>query len=276
MGHLQRPIEQKIEPQAPVELHDRRGGHLVRFSEGVSIEGLISYTKGQTRVSGSRSLKNNGWITLSTSILEGLNVFEVITADRVVSQVSTEHPYENGHIPRVTFLGTQFNNLRVGGLPVTLTLDLGICGERPVDDTSYLSDLPFLSKASEQARSIADMEGLPKELKQQYDEKLASIEKLMSTSDEDRRGQEPKITCSLVQSIGAISLPGVKSFGHILVIPEFGTVALGEVEVGEKMYAGSTKPCNYFEVSLIKMKLGCIGTGNTQVATAAANGHTAP
>ena len=28
-------------------------------------------------------------------------------------------------------------------------------------------------------------------------------------------------------------------FGHILVIPEFGVVSLGEVEVGEKMYEGS-------------------------------------
>ena len=64
-GHLQRPIEQKIERQAPVTLNDRRGGHLTRYAEDVSIEGLISFTKGHTRVSGARSLKNNGWVTLS-------------------------------------------------------------------------------------------------------------------------------------------------------------------------------------------------------------------
>ena len=86
-------------------------------------------------MSGSRSLKHHGWVTLSTSIMEGLNVFEVITADRVVSQVSTEHlparspGKDPDHVPRVTFVGSQFKNLRVGGLPVKLTLDLGICGE---------------------------------------------------------------------------------------------------------------------------------------------------
>src|ERR1700685_726446 len=95
-GELKHPIKQKIEPQAPVKLNDRRGGHLTRYAEDVSIEGLITFAKGRTRVSGARSLKNNGWVTLSTSILEGLNVFEVITADRVVSQVSTDHAYENG------------------------------------------------------------------------------------------------------------------------------------------------------------------------------------
>ena len=119
-GHLQRPIEQKIERHAPVTLKDRRGGHLTRFEEEVSIEGLITFAKGHTRVSGARSLKHNGWITLSTSVVEGLNVFEIITADRVVSQVSTNHPYENGHVPHVTFLGTQFKNLQVSGFPVDL------------------------------------------------------------------------------------------------------------------------------------------------------------
>ena len=74
-GQLQRPIEQKIEQHAPVLLHDRRGGHFTRFTETVSIEGLITFHKGKTRVSGSRSLKHHGWVTLSTSILEGLNAF---------------------------------------------------------------------------------------------------------------------------------------------------------------------------------------------------------
>jgi len=56
-GHLQRPIEQKIERQAPITLNDRRGGHLTRHAEDVSVEGLISFTKGETRVSGARRRK---------------------------------------------------------------------------------------------------------------------------------------------------------------------------------------------------------------------------
>src|ERR1700730_6362663 len=100
-GDLQRPVEQKIERHSPVILKDRRGGHLTRFTDKVSIEGLISFNRGHTRVSGSRSLKNNGWVTLSTSILEGLNVFEVITADRLVSQVSTDLGLEERHASAV-------------------------------------------------------------------------------------------------------------------------------------------------------------------------------
>jgi len=48
---------------------------------------------GHTRVSGYRSQKkNHAFVTIATSVIEGLNVFDVLTADRVVAQVATSHP----------------------------------------------------------------------------------------------------------------------------------------------------------------------------------------
>jgi hypothetical protein len=256
-GYLKRPIDQKIEEQSAVSLDDRRGGHFTRSSTTVSIEGLVSFTKGETRVSGSHSLKTDGWVTLSTSILEGLKVFDVITADRVVSQVSTEHAKEGGHFPDVTFLGTQFTNLRVSGFPVTFDLNLGICGKRPEGNRSYLQDL-----------------------KARYDEKLKCIDMLIGRSRESAPNRdEPKITCSLVDNIGEIPIPGVTSYGHILVIPNFGSVALGEIEVGEKIYKDDKEndpPSVYFELTGINMKLGCVGDGAVMAATALANGRHKP
>jgi hypothetical protein len=275
-GDLQRPVVQKIERQSPVTLKDRRGGHLTRFTDKVSIEGLISFTRGHARVSGSRNLKNNGWVTLSTSMLEGLNVFEVITADRLVSQVSTDHPYEDGHEPHVTFLGTKFTNLEVSGFPVSLTLNFEICGERPTGGKSYFNDSKFLGRVKDQTEKVAGARGLPKELKHQYDEKLAYIKKLIGASDASGSGTHEPFTCSLVQSIGEIPIPGVQSFGNVLVIPEFGTLTLGEIEVGERVYEGSKKPSVYFELTCAKMKLGCVGDGTLATAASAANGRHYP
>ena len=275
-GELQRPVEQKIEQHAPVTLKGPRGGHLTRLAEEVSIEGLISFAKGKTRVSGSRNLKNNGWVTLSTSTLAGLNVFEVITADRLVSQVSTDHPYENGHVPQVTFLGTQFNDLRVSGFPVPLTLDFGICGRKPDADRSYLEDPTFLNGAKEQTQRIAKAAGLPKELKDQYDERLTRINDLIRNCNNGKQSRREPITCSLVQSIGEIPIPGVQSFGHVLVIPEFGMVALGEIEVGEMMHEPSERPSVYFELTSVKMRMGCVGHGTLAAGVSRGNGNTAP
>jgi hypothetical protein len=167
-----------------------------------------------------------------------------------------------------------------------LTLSLGICGDRPTGGNSYFQNPSFLRGVKDQTEKIAKASGLPKELKEQYDKKLAYIKKLISACEArekaagdraaDKAGSHEPITCSLVQSIGEIPIPGVQSFGHILVIPEFGSVALGEIELTERVYEKSDKPCVSFELTSIKMKLGCIGDGAAAMATAAANGRTHP
>ena len=273
-GELKKPIEHKLERHAHSSLNGRRAGHFTSNAEGVSLQGLVTTRAGYSRVSGGKSLKHNGWVTLSTSVLEGLNVFEVVTADRVVSQVSTDHTYENGHFPSVTFLGSQFANLRVSGIPVNLEFDYAICGDKPTGDRSYLEDFDFLTRVQKQTESIAKAKGLPPELKTEYDKRLATITDLIAGK---RTGDEPHITCSLIKSIGELSLPGVRSFGHVLLIPEFGYVSLGEIEVGEKKYDPTeTRPSNYFKISIIECKLGCIGDGHVQGPVAMVNGTHKP
>jgi hypothetical protein len=296
-GELQRPIKQKIEPHVPVKLTDERGGHLTRFSEDVSIEGLVTFKSGHSRVSGSKSLKNHGWVTLSTSILEGLNVFEVITADRLVAQVSTEHPYEKGHVPDVTFLGTKFENLQVNGFPLKLTLNLGVCGKKPEGDKSYLDseNSKFLRDVREQVASIAGAGFLPENVQKQYDERLSEIDRLRNGGGKGHN-EPAKVTCSLVKSIAIdnIPIPGLRTVGNVLVIPDFGAVSLAEVEVGLEPTQDSTEHgrnrlgasvssnrgkrelSDYFTLKMLNMELGCIGTGSVSAATTKSNGTTYP
>jgi hypothetical protein len=296
-GELKRPIEQKIEPHAPVALKDQRGGHLTRFTEDVNIEGLISFKRGHTRVSGSKSLKHHGWITLSTSTLEDLNVFEVITADRVVAQVSTEHPYHNGHVPHVTFLGTKFENLQVGGFPIKLSLNLGVCGKKPDGDKPYLEESNFLRGIREQVASIAKAGFLPEKVQKQYDERLSEIDRLIEQNRAGEASHEcAKVTCSLVKSIDitGIPIPGLETVGNVLVIPDFGSVSLAEVEVGiepprpsgdfqrHELNAGASSNVgrpglsNYFTLKMLNMEMGCVGTGTVSAGGVTSNGNTHP
>src|ERR1700723_771882 len=148
-GHLKQPVNREIYRQAAVGLDDLRGGHFFQRAEHYSLEGLISFKSGYSHVSGNRSLKNHGWTTLATSVVEGLNVLDVVTADRVVAQVSTEHPLE-GHVPTVTFLGTPFENLKISGHHVKPELNLDVCGPRPSNDKPYIEDPGFLNTVSQQ------------------------------------------------------------------------------------------------------------------------------
>jgi hypothetical protein len=275
-GNLERPIKQEIEHQAKLSLNDMEGGHFTRLVEKMSVHGLVFFEQAHTRVSGSRSLKHRGWVTTSTSVVEGLNVFEVIHADRLVSQVSTDHPYENGHVPRVTFLGTHFDNLRVSGFQVKFDLDLGICGARPENGGSYFDDANFLARIKKQTNEIYTDKDLPAEMKPRYEEQLDHINNLVSVAGKGRPREGRRIKCSLVEDIGKVPVPGFKAIGNLMVIPEFGTATLGDVLVREEWYEDSEKPSIYFELTSLHMKLGCVGDGSVQTSTVATNGRTKP
>jgi hypothetical protein len=299
-GEFEHPIKQPIEHYGNVLLEKTRRESL--FTEAVgetNVEGLISFKSGHTRVIGSQ-LRNkkdiwgndhSGWVTQSTSVLEGFNVGDVITADRLVAQVSTEHPLVHDHVPTVTFLGTRFENLQVAGYPVQLELDLSVCGTKPEGDLSYLQDSGFLDRVHGQLNRIADAKGLPEALEKQYDAKIAYIDDLKKRAKggaNSGRNGHSKLKCSLVKSIGPIPLPGVKTFGNLIFIPDFGTVALAEVEVGigsadggfsSESRDGSLSEPNdgsYFTLNMLNMHLGCPLVGTPVAATATVNGMTRP
>src|SRR5271169_1653997 len=246
-GQLEHPIKQTIEPYGRVALETRRESLVTQRVGETNVEGLISFKSGHTRVVGTQVRQKTdifgndhaGWVTLSTSVLEGFNVVDILTADRVVAQISTEHPMKHGHVPKVTFLGTRFENLRIGGYPVEVELDLGICGNKPEGDRPYLEDVDFLKRVEHQLDSIADSKGLPETLEKKCCAEIAYIDELKNRANEDAdssakggRNGYSKLECSLVKSIGPIPIPGVLTFGNVIFIPDFGTVSVAEVEVG--------------------------------------------
>jgi hypothetical protein len=129
-GHLRLPLAEEIRPQALANL-PKEGGYFSQRAEAYRLESVISFRSAYTQVAGNRSTKaGQGWTTLTTTAIEGLNVLDVVTADRIVGQTITEHPLE-GYVPTVSFLGTRFENLRIAGHPVDLDLDLDILGAKP-------------------------------------------------------------------------------------------------------------------------------------------------
>lgn len=298
-GHLEHPVKQPIEPYGRVVLESRRESLITQSVGETSVEGLISFKSGHTRVVGTHvqhktdMFGNNhaGWVTLSTAVLEGFNVVDMITADRVVAQVSTEHPMVYGHVPKVTFLGTRYENLRIGGHPVQVELDLGICGNKPEGDRPYLENIDFLDRVERQLDRMADADDLPESLVRKCSAEIAYIDELKKRSNGGANGERngySKLPCSLVKSIGPIPIPGVRTFGNLIFIPNFGTVALAEVEVGigpghgsfsEKTPDGSSQEAsdsNYFTLNMLDLHLGCPVGGSGKGGGVSSNGTTQP
>jgi hypothetical protein len=271
-----RPLVRKIEAQAFVSLEGESDTYSFQKAEPYNANGLVSFKSGYTRASGSKS-DAHGWVTLATAVVEGLNILDVITADRIVAQVSTEHPLFDGHVPSVTFLGTQFENLRISGHPVDPKMVLDICGSKPADDSLYSEDPGFMDRIERQTNDILSL-GLPSPLGPQYNNQLNYIGNVRRNSGTYGPGYEATLKCSLVQSAGA-TLP-TRSFGHILQIPDFGFVALGVLEVEQTWSEDGGDPpggvTTYFDLTMLEITMGSIAEGTIQVANVGANGHSHP
>lgn len=258
-GDLQLPLKTPVKPQAYVKLAEA-GGYLSERSIDYRLEGIISFSNAYTQVSGHRDLKpGHGYVTLATSVIEGFNALEVVTADRIVSQISTEHPLE-GYIPDVTFLGTRFENLRIAGHPVRLDLDTNLFGVKPANDGPH-SRGEFRNNAARQCEKLLALDGLPSEVTQRYN-RIPS-----------NPAPQGSIECSLVHQVEG-SFPG-RSYGHVIDIPHFGKVYLATVRLEESdpHPQKGTPRSTLIELTMIEIKMGCIGTGSGSGGKTIVNGQ---
>ncbi|HVJ07010.1 MAG TPA: choice-of-anchor P family protein [Acidisarcina sp.] len=252
-GVLEHPVKKVVPSQAAVSL-PAAGGYTSTRSGAFNFEEIASCGGAFTHASGGMSLKNGAWTTLVTSAVENLNILEVVTADRVVAQISIEHPVE-GHDPKVTFVGSHFQNLRIGGVPVEPAMNLGLLTpETGYPGCPWTRHEGFLKRVRDQHHQRTKGKKVPAWAVERY----AWVE---SQQGIEERGH---VVCSLVDSLKG-EIPG-KTFGHVVEIEEFGRFFFGEVVVAQ----------GGFQLTMVRAELGCAVHGSLGVASARGNGHTYP
>jgi hypothetical protein len=273
-GRLELPLVHEIVPQAHVQIFGKKG-YLSQRSENFRVEGVISYSSAYTQVAGNRDPKaGHGWSTLSTSVIENLNVLDVLTADRVVAQVGTEHP-AHGYIPSVTFLGTRFENLRISGEPVTLTMDLDLLGDRTEDDIPYLGSERFLSQVNEQYQTLRSQPDAFPQALQRYNQ-FPSAAEVPVKDDPSRTEKMEWLECSLVKE--AKVSPPATSCGHIIDVPNFGKIYLATLRLEQSDFLRDTSVprCTLLQLNMIELHLGCVISGTSTAVGVKTNGVTRP
>jgi len=259
-GELDLPLRAEIKPQAFVSL-PATGGYLSQRAHDYRLEGVISFRSAHTQVAGNPDRKpGHGSVTLATAVLEDFNILDVVTADRVVAQVSTEHPLD-GYVPTVTFLGTRFENLQIAGHRVEIDLNRDLFAEKPADDAPHSRHSRFRDFLNEQYKTFRGQTNLPAEIAERYN-------RLPTNS-----GPQEPIECSLVQRAEG-SYPG-RTFGHVIDIPHFGRVYLATVRLVETEYKDSegTHLQTLIRLTMIEAKMGCIGNGSASGGNTITNGH---
>jgi hypothetical protein len=188
-GEFRHPGRRLIEAQASVSL-PTIGGHARAHVDHYFHSDFISFRTAHTQVSG-RWVDEGTVLTTATTIIEDLNILQVVTVDRVVSRLTSTHKKGNreGHIVAV---GSEFQNLRVLGYELKVTLR-----------HKLLSD----SETFEQLRN--------KVASDKDSGKIAVID-------------DGVAVCSLVERIDT-DMPGVDPRRHIFTVPDFGKISLAEV-----------------------------------------------
>ena len=124
-GRIESPVCDNIDAQGACVLPPT-GGFSAASVERFDYRNIIRFERATSTVSGQRVQhgEETAGETLVTVAIEGLNVLDVITADRVVARMTSRHVKgERDRLPnpRILPFGSHFENLRIGGIPVELT-----------------------------------------------------------------------------------------------------------------------------------------------------------
>ena len=111
-GFLEEPLRILIPTVAPVSL-PAVGGTSTAQSDGFALDNIVKCKSAYSRVTGVE-LKNETISIVSTAVIEGLNILEVVTADRIVAQLSIIVPVNRKGLT-VSTAGSRYEGLRLGG-----------------------------------------------------------------------------------------------------------------------------------------------------------------
>ena len=252
-GSIQHPFDDVVSTAASSSLA-QAGGVVTARLDRYRMDPVIAVSAAYSHISGALNPTTGNWMTLTTAVVEQVNVLEVVTADRIVARLAVEHP-KVGYRPKVSFVGVQFDNLRVAGhaVSVELNLDLLATGEA-FPDVAYVEDGKFLQGVSERSLRMTGAKGAPEWLKERYG--------WVQTAE--GRKQRGYVVTSLVDAVHGVGYGSV--FGHVITVPDFGNIFLGELMLD----------MNSYHLTMMRLELGCPAVGTLSLSTTSSNGYPIP
>jgi hypothetical protein len=274
-GTIERPFNAIFPSRSSVSL-PLAGGFIHRKGRAQDWKEVLSYSSVTTHVSGSKKDEaNNGpWTSQVNTTIEGLNILDILTADKIVAQLSVEHPHD-GTTPTVSYVGSQFINLRISGVKIEPVIKYDLFsdhdGSNEKDPAARYPKKPwpkqekFLAKVKDQYQNAKDRFANHNDGADVPDWLSGHFSWFNSDQGFDNRDY---IVCSLVDSIPELPdgmLPGTIC-GNSIHIQDFGKVYFGELIIDHGTH----------RLSMVRAQLGSPVAGALSIATASSNGRTFP
>jgi hypothetical protein len=258
-GRITAPYDDVIPAQASAALPELGGvarAHAGRFEH----RGIFRFEEARAELVGRR--EGDAYETLIMAVVEGLNINEMVTADRLVARLVSSRRPDNPE-PSITPIGSHFENLRIAGYPVKLDL--------ATDTFHALSTFSSLARAYQddtdnsrerlaQVGSIAGSEQASQRILE-YLPASPLVEQLHSATTKPQPA--PAIySTTLVREVLGVPRHAATVCGHVIEIEGFGIIRLAEFHVAS----------NWKRLTMLRVNLGSPIRGEWMSAAAQGNG----
>ena len=234
-AEFDRPKKHSLSPQASTLLGSH-GGHNTQRVSGYKADGLISFKEAYSEVAGSYDECNGMHTTYALSVLEGVNVADMLTADRVVARMAVYYNADGKSEASYDIIGSYYENLRIAGHPVEIKLATNVFHDNDTyskvatahqknvtDDWLVGSKLIDLKKDE-----LDDLENKYNALSGISEAVKECNEKKGRPADRGSYWFSPANHFDWKKSGGS---PEILGFGSIICIPKFGVIRLAEMTV---------------------------------------------
>jgi hypothetical protein len=217
-GAIDRPFAHSKEVHAGSALPTTGGFERAR-AENFRLQEVFTYGAAHTIVSGNRNEKDGSFNALASATLEGLNILDMVTADRVVARVSSKQ-YIDELEPTILTLGTRIENLRIAGCPVQVEFDNDLF-RRFATFKSFMDEY----NGNQQTQQVLQTRLLGNKPKSDVPDFL---HERYNWFDKDKFGSKGIVLCTLVKEIKT-NCPELQIYGNVVVVPQFGKIYFGEI-----------------------------------------------
>lgn len=249
-----RPFEHQIDAQAASAL-PIIGGHGQAREENFQFREFLSFRKAYTHVSGANEKKPDGtesYNTLVISAIEGLNILDILTADRIVARMYSKYELEKKEKKEekkekgneegsFTIVGSRFEKLRIADCDVKIKLDLDV-----------FEKVPTYASALKNFENRGDFFNL-------------AHDPYRTGHSIEKPGPNGVFLCSCVKEM-KLDCPGITQVGHAISVPGFGKIFLGELVIKH----------GHRTLTMIRLEIGSAVSATGTVVQADSNGRPWP
>ncbi|HVW84366.1 MAG TPA: hypothetical protein VHB50_06780, partial [Bryobacteraceae bacterium] len=183
--------------------------------------------------------------TLVKSTVTKLNIMGMVTADRVVANLTSTYRDEADAQPSIKLLGTRFENLRVAGHPVKVDLSVHVLDK--------YHQHRRLTDAYSKDKEVRELFGND-HVRQHYHKAPPEVARFLDQPPPEDGTEMPSGPVSLVHTLTPEG-KGIECWGHVIYIEGFGTIRFGEVSLSPLTRS----------VAMIHVNLGCPVEGDLTI-----------